>query len=209
MELSVLWASWLKYSLNFENEIVVSDSPERNKGLDNYFMLLSRAICEMYRVLKPGGYLVMIFNTADLHWWSKLIEIFTNVGFEFVASASYKSSHPSVVQLSRNMTLKGDIYVIFKKTQSCITNTKNKIKAHTHFSILKDLEKQAFEIISSENGISTEKLIARLIAYMLKKYNCLPIQASEIVQELKKKFIVINGNWYAYTQRKINEYIRK
>jgi len=201
MELSIMWASWLKYKLDFEKEIVVSDSPERNKNVYNYFSLLKKALEEMYRVLKPGKYLVMIFNTADIRWWSKLIELFKETGFEFVASASYESSHPSIAQLSRNATLRGDVYIIFRKNNKAIKSN-TQLQKSMSVNILSELIKYAKEIISRENGISTEKLIAKLVAYMLKNYNYLPMQTGELLLELKKEFVVTNGRWYISSQGK-------
>jgi len=47
LEYQILWASWLKQSLDFENEIVISDSKERNKDIINYKQLLKLTFEEL------------------------------------------------------------------------------------------------------------------------------------------------------------------
>ncbi|KJR44098.1 DNA methylase N-4/N-6 domain protein, partial [Candidatus Magnetoovum chiemensis] len=40
LELSMLWNSWLKFNVDYENEIIVSEAKERNKNITDYSKLL-------------------------------------------------------------------------------------------------------------------------------------------------------------------------
>jgi hypothetical protein len=53
LELDYIYASWLKFDMNFEDEIIISDSPERkDKNFEMYYKMLARAFREVYRVKK-------------------------------------------------------------------------------------------------------------------------------------------------------------
>lgn len=51
LELDYMWNSWLKFSPDFEEEIIISDSPVRNKKFDIYEKMLNAAFKEVFRVL--------------------------------------------------------------------------------------------------------------------------------------------------------------
>src|SRR4030042_6884741 len=63
-ELNFMWASWLKLPVNFEDEIIISDSPIRKKGIEEYSSLLISAFREVYRVLKPSKWLTVTFHST-------------------------------------------------------------------------------------------------------------------------------------------------
>ena len=66
LELDLLWASWLRKQQNFEDEIVISDSPERKKDFDEYYRMLMQAFREINRVLKPAHWLTVTFHSTDM-----------------------------------------------------------------------------------------------------------------------------------------------
>ena len=53
LELSLLWNSWLKENVDFEKEIIISESKDRKKDKNNYNTLMYSVFKECYRVLKP------------------------------------------------------------------------------------------------------------------------------------------------------------
>jgi len=188
-ELSVLWASWLKFNLDFENEIVISNSHIRRKEAKEYFASLERAIKEMFRVLKPGRFLTIIFNAVDIRSWASIQRIFDGLGFKFIECVPVPSSHPSVVQLSRNLTLKGDIYITFMKSVS------DKLQRSSgELWSEKDLYSWMEELIREYRGITTEELLCELIAISFKKRLLLP--PINVLRKAGYQYRIVNGRWY-------------
>jgi adenine-specific DNA methylase len=115
-ELSSLWASWLKFDLDFENEIVISDAKDRNKDIKDYKERLYKAFKEMYRVLKPRRYISIAFNNLTDEVWFSFLDIITSIGFELVEVTPMHYSAGSVVQDTRKGGLKSDfIFTCIKR----------------------------------------------------------------------------------------------
>ncbi len=117
LELSLMWNAWLGFEASYEDEIVVSNSPVRDKGEDAFHQMLDAAFREIYRVLKPGGFFTLIFNTLDAGTWDRLRASVAGAGFLFHDLASFGYSAGSVVQDSRRRGLKGDFLLTFKKPE--------------------------------------------------------------------------------------------
>jgi DNA modification methylase len=64
---SMLWESWLGQYTDERFEMVVSDRRLGGpfKTLDDYAKMMTAAIREMYRVLKPGRWATVEFNNSD------------------------------------------------------------------------------------------------------------------------------------------------
>lgn len=110
MEQSLMWNAWLGLDKNiqWEKEIIVSESKGRNKDLDSYSSLLNESFVEIRRVLKKDKYLSFAFNCFDDETWIKTLNLFINNGFEFVEIEPLEYSAHSVVQDNRKNGLKTD-----------------------------------------------------------------------------------------------------
>jgi adenine-specific DNA methylase len=115
-ELSSLWASWLKFDLDFENEIVISDAKDRNKDIKDYKERLYKAFKELYRVLRTRRYISIAFNNLTDEVWFSFLDIITSIGFELVEVTPMHYSAGSVVQDTRKGGLKSDfIFTCIKR----------------------------------------------------------------------------------------------
>ena len=115
LELSLLWNSWLKKNVDYDDEIVLSESKERKKDITDYNTLLKEVIKESYRVLKPEKHLSIMFNSLDDAVWINLIKAFLEIGFEFHQIETLGYSANSVVQDNRKNGLQTDFIITFKK----------------------------------------------------------------------------------------------
>lgn len=120
LELSALWASWLRLDLDFKNEIVISDAKERNKDIKDYIELLYKSFKEMHRVLKAEKFASVIFNNLDDETWLSFLDILISSGFEIVEVSPMYYSAGSVVQDTRKGGLMSDFVFTCKKRKSPI-----------------------------------------------------------------------------------------
>ncbi|WP_255152833.1 DNA methyltransferase [Halorarius halobius] len=81
-EVNKVWTAWLKDEETFEDEIVVSDSPEREeKDEEAWEEDVRAAFEEVYRVLKPGRWLTITFNNSDPAMWERFNNAILDIGF--------------------------------------------------------------------------------------------------------------------------------
>lgn len=79
-ELSTLWASWLRFDLDYSDEVTINK--EQNKDFDYYHKMLKSAFREMYQVLKPNKYLTVTFHSTDIAVWNSIIKAVVLAGFD-------------------------------------------------------------------------------------------------------------------------------
>lgn len=81
---SMLWESWLGRSTDESREMVVSDRRVGGafKTLDDYAKMMTAAIREMYRVLKPGRWATIEFNNSDGKVFEAIKRAVQDAGFE-------------------------------------------------------------------------------------------------------------------------------
>ena len=116
LELSAMWNTWMNFDANFDDELVISNAKSRQKTVEKYIEMLEDIMSEMVRVLKPGKYLTLMFNSYDNTLWKSLQKMFFKLGISLAAIDTVGYSAASVVQDSRKGGLKTDFILTFQKT---------------------------------------------------------------------------------------------
>lgn len=128
LELDYMWSSWLKFKPNFDDEIIISDSPVRNKTDDIYETMLRAAFRQIYNVLKPGRWMTVTFHNTNIKVWNSILSSCINAGFDLekiiyqppprASAKSYLHPYASAV---------GDYYLRFRKPVKSSTETGQEI----------------------------------------------------------------------------------
>lgn len=82
---NIIWESWLGGLTPTAQEAVINRSVSPDQGgktLDDYRELMRLSLREMYRVLKPGRWVSMVFQSTDGQVWRALQEAAFSAGFE-------------------------------------------------------------------------------------------------------------------------------
>ena len=111
---------------NFQDEIIVSSSPERkNKDADDYFKLLNDVFKMCSLKLKENRFLAMFYHDSNLSTWGRLINILEKNGFSFVCQEHINKKKTVKNILSPKKSLNGDAILIFnnKKMDLSIKNS--------------------------------------------------------------------------------------
>lgn len=78
--------SWLGAWTDLEMEAVINrsrDVSEGGKTLEDYRALLTAAFSELYRILKPGHWATIVFQSSDGEVWSAIQDAASAAGFSF------------------------------------------------------------------------------------------------------------------------------
>ncbi|MGM0582046.1 MAG: DNA methyltransferase [Bacteroidota bacterium] len=115
LELSLMWNSWIKEKVNFEKEVIVSESKDRKKDKVDYNKLMFDVFSESFRVLKTEGHLSFMFNSLNDDAWISSVEMFRKIGFKLEVIETLGYSANSVVQDNRKNGLQTDFIITYSK----------------------------------------------------------------------------------------------
>jgi adenine-specific DNA methylase len=88
---NLITESWLGGITRVEDEAVVNrtlSAEDGGKSLSEYGELLTKALSEAYRVLKPKGWMTMVFHNTDPKVWATIQAAAQSAGFDLVGAGS-------------------------------------------------------------------------------------------------------------------------
>lgn len=163
-EQSQIWNAWLKYEVDYDNEIVVSNSSERNKNDEIFAKDIEKSIKEINRVLKNQSYFVFTFHSLNGNEWKAISNSLLKYNFEFVDCQLLLQKTFTPRQLNRKFTVKGDLLVIYKK------NKERKQTGLKLDDIQKNIKKEILKKCNVKKLYDTNDLITLCVKCLL-KYN--------------------------------------
>ncbi|MFH1306362.1 MAG: DNA methyltransferase [Candidatus Micrarchaeota archaeon] len=191
LEQSMMWNGWLKKEVNYENEIVISDSKDRKKDITNYYFLLNQVFEHIERVLKPGCHFSLMFNSLDDKTWINLITFMNTLNFDLDKIETLGYSANSVVQDTRGAGLKTDFMFTFTKN---LNRKKKEIEIYTmnsHKEIIKN--KIGDYLRNANNGLETYEILNKLLADFLQENKFFKL--SEVLDVIKNDYKKIGNKW--------------
>lgn len=118
LELDYMWSSWLKFKPSFDDEIIISDSPVREKREELYERMLKVAFVQIYRTLKPGRYMTVTFHNTDIRAWNAILSSCILAGFDLEKIIYQSPARPSAKGLLAPYgSAVGDYYIRFRKPE--------------------------------------------------------------------------------------------
>ena len=163
--LSSLWAIWLKHNnpkfeIPYQDEITI----ENKKDFERYHQLLTKALREIYKVLKPGHYLTLTFHNREINVWNSVIKAGAYSGFVFekILYQPNKRASEAGVAMPYGSAI-SDYYLRFKKPEKAEVSDHQKMGKEEYERIVvkaaKDiiaLRGEPTEMTFILNGIYTE-----------------------------------------------------
>jgi adenine-specific DNA methylase len=177
LELSLLWNSWLKENVEFEKEIIISESKDRKKDKYDYNNLMYAVFQECFRVLKPGKRLSFMFNSLDDDAWISSVEMFRSIGYKLELIETLGYSANSVVQDNRKNGLQTDFIITYSKPlQPISTNRLEIIRFSDHPELLQKIS------LLKENGYKSYQIMNHIMKSVLSKDKFLNV--TELITEI-------------------------
>jgi 16S rRNA G966 N2-methylase RsmD/predicted RNA-binding Zn-ribbon protein involved in translation (DUF1610 family) len=193
LEFSSLWNAWIDRPVDFEKEIVISNSDERHKDRDSYALLLKKVMRECYRVLKPGRWLSLTFNNRDIYVWKAIVDAAVEANFHLVNSVYQAPAViPSKAQLAKAGSTTGDIILNFQKPLPGDI----KLNSGSTVSVEQVIVKAAEKIIAERGGTATSDDVLRGVILALLSENQLKIMPEDnILRILRTRFLEKDSVW--------------
>lgn len=187
-EQSIIWNSWLRLKPDYQKEIVISNSNQRQKGINAFENDINSSFSEIRRILKDNKHFSLTFHSLSGLEWKAVSNacIYNNfevVDYEWLEQKTYPPR-----QLNRVKSIKGDVLVTFRKNPNPV-----------HLQIYDD--QQFIDIVSGyiketiKNGINdTNGIMMAVMEWILR--NMIVIGNIDIFMILNKNFqLRSNGLW--------------
>ena len=115
-EMNLLWESWLGIFTNCDAEAIVNRY--QGKDVESYRLLLTECLKEVYRVLRPGHWMVLVFMNSSSKVWKALHEAITCVGFTIEEISTFDKQHGTFKQFVSVNTVGANLMVHCQKPVS-------------------------------------------------------------------------------------------
>jgi 16S rRNA G966 N2-methylase RsmD len=161
LDLSIMWNSWLDLEVTEDDyNMEAIEGGEHNKTKDDYNMLISKSIQEMYRVLKFDRWLSFVFAHKDPEFWHLIVETCEKCGFEYVGAVPQKNGQTSFKKRQHPFTvLSGQLIINFRK----VRNPKAVLKANLGMDISEIVLQVIEGLIAKDEGATLEQINDELI----------------------------------------------
>jgi len=191
LEQSMMWNEWLKKDVNYEDEIVISESKDRNKDIKNYYFLLNQVFKHIERILKPKRHFSLMFNSLDDDTWINLVKNINELNFDLEKVETLGYSANSVVQDNREGGLKTDFIFTFKKNPAKISEEIELITINKHKELI--IQKIDECIGKSKSGLEIYEILNYLVMELLKNKKFFKL--SEILNIIRSDYTKIGNRW--------------
>ncbi|MCI0487030.1 MAG: hypothetical protein L0229_10560 [Blastocatellia bacterium] len=95
-EMNFLWEAWLGVFTDTKDEAIINRA--QNKTITQYSELLTKALLEMHRVLKPGRWLTLVFHNSSSEVWSVIQKAISSGGFRIEKTQTLDKRHGTFKQ---------------------------------------------------------------------------------------------------------------
>lgn len=208
-ELNFLWESWLKVFTNNRTEAIINKT--QRKGLNEYQELMEKAFSEMYRILKPGRWMTVVFHNSKNAVWNAIQEAILKTGFVIANVRTLDKKQGTFNQVTTTNAVKQDLIISAYKPKEGFIKRFLK-EAGTEEGVW-DFIRQHLEklpVVIETNGkldIIPERqeylLYDSMIAFHIQKGASIPMSAAEFYEGLKKRFIERDGMYFLPDQAAI------
>ena len=169
-EVNFINEAWLGRYTDRTDEIIVSS--HQRKTTVEYTDLLTRALTEANRILKPNGKATLIFHSASADIWNALQSAYTKAGLGVEHASILHKTQGSFKQVTTEGSVKGDPVILLAKQQCGDASPSGSV-----WTIADSLQEAAAEHVDPEER-TAPRLYSRLVNQFLMKHEEVPVDAN-------------------------------
>lgn len=169
-EISFINEAWLGEYTDRADEIIVSNS--QKKSLSEYQHLLTTALSEVRRVLKPHGQATLVFHSASAEVWNALQAAYTGAGLNVECAGVLDKTQGSFKQVTTSGAVRGDPVLLLGKAPAAEETTPECV-----WTIAEQLSDAALTLDASEQ--TPQRLYSRLVSHFLTNHQKVPLDADD------------------------------
>ncbi|MBM4043089.1 MAG: hypothetical protein FJ290_31755 [Planctomycetes bacterium] len=169
LDLSTMWNAWLGFApTQAEREDEVIEGGDVGHTGEDYTRLLQESIGEMFKVLKPGRWLSLVFCHRDLNYWYTIRDGAEEAGFRHINTVVQPLDVVWSMHRKKNpvKVLAGELVINFLKPRARVRRRPRRPRASA-VDLLRTIKLSAELTISEKGGASTEEISYALIPRLL------------------------------------------
>jgi len=173
-EINFLNEGWLNRFTDRAEEAIISRS--QGKGLSEYESLVTSALSEVRRILKPDGRLTVVFHSATAKVWNSLQNAYTNAGFAVEEVGVLDKTQGSFKQVTTSGAVKGDPVLLLQKARRAQGSV------DTDVWQVAEAICQSADNAGDESERTVQRLYSRLVSHFLSNHVPVPIDAESFYE---------------------------
>lgn len=168
-EINFLNEAWLGTYTDRTEEAIVSTAQE--KSVDDYKQLLTSALSEVRRILKPKGKVTLVFHSATAEIWSALQEAYREAGLSVETAGVLDKTQGSFKQVTTTGAVRGDPLLLLIKA-----NEREETGTRDVWQVADRLRKRAGRS-SDPSERTAQRMYSRLVSHLLVNNQTMSVDA--------------------------------
>ncbi|MCB0191466.1 MAG: DNA methylase [Anaerolineae bacterium] len=196
-DLSIIWESWLRIFTNTDHEAVVHRRKKEGNSLDDYRRMMTAAFAEMYRILKPGRWITVVFHNSRASVWNAIQEALAKAGFLVAQVTVMDKQQGSFKQVTAAGAVKNDLVINAYKPRSSFTQS---FTSKAGQGLEAEFVRQHLEQLPKTANIerSKEMLYSKYLAYYVQHGYQVAYNGEQFYRVLPQwGFIEEDGYWFS------------
>lgn len=187
-ELNIMWEAWLEGFTDISEEIIENEA--QGKGRREYEMMMTDALREAYRVLKPGRWLSIVYSYTDPSMYRTVQKMAHEAGFMDEGEVLHvNSKRKTKSQLDSDKTQQRFLIINFKKPRNGERKTLDKAE---------DIELQVIQVVQGYLTKYPGKTRDQIYDEAIKRlFTTVKIEKFDLDEILKIFFRKVGDEWFA------------
>jgi 16S rRNA G966 N2-methylase RsmD/predicted RNA-binding Zn-ribbon protein involved in translation (DUF1610 family) len=173
-EINFINEAWLDDYTDRKEEIIISK--HQGKSLSEYEALMTSALSEAHRILKPNGKATVVFHSATAEVWNALQGSYKAAGFGVERASVLDKTQGSFKQVTTDGAVRGDPVLMLNKS-----GKQRSEKAHGVWQVAERLQQKA-KLAPDPVEQTAQRLYSRLVAHFLTHDQQVPVDADTFYQ---------------------------
>lgn len=209
-ELSFIWECWLKVKTNNKTEAIVNSV--QGKSLVEYQNLMTRCLCEYFRILKPNRWMTVEFHNSKNTVWNAIQQALQHAGFIVADVRTLDKQLGTFKQTTSTSAVKQDLVISAYKPQNSLMREmiEKGGSADTAWAFVRQHLAQVPVVVKGKNGLEiiAERqgylLFDRMVAYHIVSGIPVPVDSTEFYRGLNERYPKRDNMYFLADQ--VNEY---
>ena len=204
-ELNFLWETWMRVFTNTGPEAIISAT--QGKTLDEYRELMTRCFAEMYRILKPGRWITVVFHNSKASVWNAIQESLARSGFLVAQVTVMDKQKGTIQQLSSPGAVKNDLIINAYKPRKSF---EERFLKQTGYGLEQEFVAQHLGMLPVEPNLerTAQMLYSKMLAYYVQHGYEITLNADQFYRLLGDHFLERDGYWFR-DEEQVQEYERR